>query len=101
MNSNENNDHALQQELNKLKKEHQRLRDDKLRTEQDLENVTRQLDDLQTSAKKEYGTDDPTKLQEILAQKREQNEKMVAKYRAHLKSIDTGLKDVESKDSEA
>ncbi len=96
MNSNENNDRVLQEELNRLKAEHQRLRDDKVRTGQDLDNLTRQLDELQARAKKEYGTSDPAELRKLLDQKRAENSKMVAEYRAHLESINEGLKDVEA-----
>lgn len=90
-----NTDQALQQELNRLKTEHQRLREEKVRTEQDVANLTRQLEELQARAEQEYNTSDPTELQKLLDEKRAENEAMVGEYRAHLESIHKGLQAVE------
>lgn len=89
-------DAALQEELAGLKAEYQRLREDKVRTEQDVANLTRQLDELCRRAEQEYGTSDPGELAALLEKKRAENEAMVADYRAHLEQIHRGLAAVEA-----
>ena len=91
-----NSDQALQQELNRLKTEHQRLREEKVRTEQDVANLTRQLEELQARAEQEYNTSDPAELQKLLEEKRAENAAMVGEYRSHLESINKGLQAVEA-----
>ena len=88
-------DSQLEQELNSLRRQYEQLRDQKVRTEQDMANLTSQLEALKTQAKTEYGTDDPKELQALLEKKRQENEKVVAEYREHVQQIQADLADVE------
>ena len=88
-------DSQLEQELKALRRQYEQLRDQKVRTEQDMTNLTGQLEALKSQAKAEYGTDDPKELQALLEKKREENEKVVAEYREHVQRIQADLADVE------
>lgn len=91
-------DQALEQELAGLKKEYEKLRDEKLRTEQNLENLERQLRELETQAREEYGSADPEELERLLEEKRAQNAKLVADYRQHIQDIHNGLAAIEQEE---
>ncbi|WP_027178350.1 hypothetical protein [Maridesulfovibrio bastinii] len=95
----QNNDHqhdlALERELAELKKQYEKLREDKVRTEQNLDNLNRQLGELEEQARTEYGTSDPEELTKLLNDKRAENERLVAEYREHIISINTGLSELE------
>ena len=84
-------DAAVEQELARLKQNYERLRDDKVRTEQDLANLTRQLEELEAHARAEYGTADPQELTRLLETRRADNERAVAEYREHLNSVQAQL----------
>lgn len=89
-------DMALERELNELKKQYEKLREDKVRTEQNLDNLNRQLAELEDQAKAEYGTADPQELTALLQEKRAENERLVAEYRKHITSIHAGLNELEN-----
>jgi len=89
-------DSQLEQELKDLKKQYEQLRDKKVRTEQDVANLSTRLEELKSSAQAEYGTSDPEELQALLEKKREQNEKVVSEYREHIQQIQADLADVEN-----
>lgn len=97
MNMNDNKDSQLQEELARLKAEHQRLRDEKLRTERDVDHLTGQLEELQARARQDYGTSDPGELSGLLEEKRKENAVMVAEYRQHLEGLHRGLAEVEKR----
>ncbi|WP_156891617.1 ADP-ribosyltransferase [Maridesulfovibrio zosterae] len=86
---------GLEQELAQLKRQYERLREDKVRTEQNLDNIGRQLADLEAQAMQQYGTSDPQELNQLLEEKRTENAKLVADYRAHITSIMEGLQKLE------
>lgn len=94
-------DSQLEQDLKELRRQYEQLRDQKVRTEQDMANLTNQLEALKTQAKAEYGTDDPKELQALLQRKREENEKVVAEYREHVQQIQANLAEVEARAEEA
>jgi len=97
VNKMDNQDRQLQEELTRLKAEYQRLRDEKLRTERDVDHLTGQLRELQDHARQEYGTSDPAALETLLKEKRSENAAMVAEYRTHLETIHRGLAEVEQR----
>ncbi|SDK44417.1 hypothetical protein SAMN05660337_0466 [Maridesulfovibrio ferrireducens] len=90
------NDNGLEQELNLLKQQYERLREDKVRTEQNLDNIGRQLTELEEQAAQQYGTSDPEKLSRMLEEKRAENSRLVAEYRTHINSIVDGLQKLEN-----
>ncbi|MGE4297333.1 MAG: hypothetical protein AB7E47_04820 [Desulfovibrionaceae bacterium] len=91
-----NADLALEQELSGLKREYDALKERKVRTEQDLANLERQLADLETEAHTAYGTADPEELEALLAAKREENARLVAAYGEHIATVRAGLAAVEA-----
>ena len=88
-------DARLERELAGLKTEYERLRDDKVRTEQDLRHQQNQLAELEAKARAEYGTADPEALARLLEEKRLQNARLVAEYREHLAAVRRDLDAVE------
>jgi len=88
-------DARLERELAGLKAEYERLRDDKVRTEQDLTHLQNQLAELEAKALAEYGTSDPEALKALLAQKRQENARLVAGYRDHIAAVRQDLEKVE------
>lgn len=92
-----NRDAQLEQELNGLRQQFEQLRDRKVRTEQDVANLSTQLETLKQQAEAEYGTSDVAELQKLLEQKRLQNEEVVARYREHIQKIHADLAEVESR----
>ncbi len=89
-------DSQLEQELNGLRRQYEQLRDQKVRTEQDIANLSSQLEGLKAQAKAEYGTDNPEELQALLNQKRQENERVVSEYREHVQKIQSDLAAVEN-----
>ena len=101
MNSNSNQtgttrDSQVEQELNELRRQYEKLRDRKVRTEQDVANLSEQLETLKKQAEIEYGTSNIEELQQLLESKRQQNEEVVAKYRDHIQKIQDDLTSVEN-----
>lgn len=94
--TNPNRDTRVEQELNGLRSQYEQLRDRKVRTEQDVANLTDQLEALKEQAEAEYGTSDVKELQALLEQKRLQNEEVVSKYREHIQKIQGDLAKVEN-----
>jgi chromosome segregation ATPase len=88
-------DEQLERELAELRAEHDKLRDEKVRTEQNLENVRRQIAELEQQAEREYGVADLDRLQEMLDDRRAENEKLVADYREHVRAIREELERIE------
>lgn len=89
-------DTRVERELNELRQQYQRLRDRKVRTEQDVANLTEQLETLKRQAEAEYGTSDIEELQALLEEKRRTNEEAVARYREHIRTIQDDLSKVEN-----
>ncbi|CCO22963.1 hypothetical protein [Maridesulfovibrio hydrothermalis] len=87
---------GLERELAQLKQQYERLREDKVRTEQNLDNIGRQLAELEAQAKTQYGTADPQELGRLLEEKKAGNARLVAEYRAHITSIMDGLQKLEA-----
>lgn len=88
-------DAALERELAGLRKDFDRLREAKVRAEQDLLNHERSLRELEERAVAEYGTADPEALARLLEEKRTRNAEMVAEYREHIQGIDRSLREIE------
>ncbi|QLA16822.1 hypothetical protein [Desulfolutivibrio sulfoxidireducens] len=80
-------DASLEKELAGLKAEYDRLRDEKVRAEQDLAHLAAQLDELEKKALAEYGTANPDELAGLLDAKRRENAALVADYREHIRTV--------------
>lgn len=90
-------DSQLEQELNELRRQHEQLRDQRVRTEQDMTHLSNELARLKEQAREEYGTDDPEELQALLEKKREENERVVSEYREHIQQVQQDLAAVENR----
>ncbi|MUM77381.1 hypothetical protein GKC30_07030 [Pseudodesulfovibrio sp. F-1] len=89
-------DVQLERELAQLRQDYERLREQRVRTEQDITHLTEQLDALKAQAQAEYGTSDPEELQALLEKKRKENEMLVTQYREHVQQIQADLAAVEN-----
>lgn len=94
-------DRELQRELAELKREYDRLRDEKVRADRDVETLTGQLAELKAQAEAEYGTSDPERLLALLEERRAENARLVAEYRGHLDAIRRDLEAVERAEQDA
>lgn len=92
-----NRDAQLEQELNGLRRRYEQLRDQKVRTEQQVADLSGRLEGLKEQAEAQYSTSDPEELQALLDEKRAQNEQVVAEYREHIDQIQADLAAVESR----
>ncbi len=63
-----------QQTIEDLQKRYQHLRDKKVEAETHYRNAQTQLDELKRQAREKYGTDDVSKLEQMLAKMRLENE---------------------------
>ena len=88
-------DQDLERELGALRNRYDQLKEQKVRTEQNVANLTAQLDELERQAVAEYGTADPAELEKLLEERRQANERLVAEYRLHIQEIQAGLSQVE------
>lgn len=88
-------DQLLEQELARLRTEYDKLREERVRTEQNLANLSQQLREMEERAQAEYGTSDPAELERLLAERRAENARLVAEYRGHVEAIRADLAAVE------
>ncbi|MBF0481818.1 MAG: hypothetical protein HQK81_13180 [Desulfovibrionaceae bacterium] len=89
-------DAALERELAGLKADFERLREEKVRAEQNLDNLKGQIAELEAKARKEYGTASLDELEQLLAGRRAENERLLAEYKQHIDEIRAGLDAVEA-----
>ncbi|EGJ48920.1 hypothetical protein [Desulfocurvibacter africanus] len=88
-------DQRLEQELAQLRAEYEKLKMERVRTEQNLANLSQQLREMEERAQAEYGTADPADLERLLAERRAENARLVEDYRKHIEAIRADLSAVE------
>lgn len=88
-------DQRLEQELTQLRAEYEKLKMERVRTEQNLANLSQQLREMEERAQAEYGTSDPAELERLLAERRAENARLVEDYRKHIETIRADLSAVE------
>ncbi len=88
-------DAALERELSTLRTDFERLKEDKVRAEEQLASIQGQLAQLEEEALRDYGVSDPEALQKLLDERRAENERRVAAYREHIAGIQRDLRAVE------
>lgn len=88
-------DAALERELAALRGDYERLKEEKVRTEEQLASIQQQLAQLEEEAVRDFGVSDPEALQQLLDERRAENERRVAEYRAHIGEVKQGLDAVE------
>ncbi len=94
-------DATVQEKLEALKKEYSALHTQKITTEANIKNLEEQLARLQATAEKEFGTSDLAALQQILEERRRENEARVAQYEQHIQEIKGSLAAIETPPEEA
>lgn len=87
-------DRALQQRLEGLKADFENLREEKVRTEQNLDNIAQQLGEMEKSAAEAWGTADVAELETLLADKRAENARLVEEYETHIREVKSALASV-------
>lgn len=92
---NPDRDAALEAELADLRRQHDRLREEKVRAEEQLASLEQQLRQLEEEALREHGVSDPDALAALLEERRAENERRVAAYRQHIAGVRQGLQDVD------
>ena len=88
-------DATLEQELAQLRAGFERLKEEKVRAEEQLASIQSQLTQLEAEALREYGVSDPGALQQLLDERRAENERRVAAYREHISGVQAQLRQVE------
>jgi hypothetical protein len=68
--------------------------------ETNLENSTRELEDLKRQARETYGTDDLENLKAMLQQMKDDNERKRAEYQQHILQIEDSLAEVQRQHDE-
>jgi hypothetical protein len=89
-------DQQVENKLIELREEYRKLHEKKIATEQDRKNLEARLKELQEQAEREYGTSDIEQLHQLLEQRRQENERMVAEYEQHVRDINERLGEIES-----
>lgn len=88
-------DQQVENQLTVLRDEYRKLHEKKIATERDRQNLEERLKELRQQAEQEYGTSDLNQLRELLEQRRQENERMVAEYEQHVRGINERLGEIE------
>ena len=89
-------DQQVENKLLALREEYRKLHEKKIATERDRQNLEERLRELREQAEREYGTSDLEQLRQLLEQRRRENERMVAEYEQHVRTINERLGEIES-----
>jgi hypothetical protein len=89
-------DDAIQQKLERLKKEYADLNTKKITTAANIHNLEDTLKKLRETAEKEYGTSDIEELKRELARRRQENKDKVEHYEKHITEIKNNLAGIEN-----
>jgi len=89
-------DQQVENKLLTLREEYRKLHEKKIATERDRQNLEERLRELREQAEQEYGTSDIEQLRQLLERRRQENERMVAEYEQHVRTINERLGEIES-----
>jgi hypothetical protein len=78
-----------------LENRYRKLADNKIRIEEQLKTVEKQLTEHQAIAQKNWGTDDIGKLEELLQKVKSENEEKRSNYQKHLDAIESQLNSIQ------
>ncbi len=92
-------DEEVQQKLDQLKGEFNKLNEQRIATDRDKKNLEVQLEALREKAMREYGTSDVEELRNLLEQRRRENKRMVEEYREHISRIKNDLQEIEKSET--
>jgi len=82
-------------DIEALKKRHRDLANQKIAADTNLERATEQLEQLKKDAREQYGTDDLGRLQQLLEEMKQENERKPVEYDRHLAEIEKSLAEIE------
>ena len=86
--------------IDKLQQRYAKFSKQQIRVGAQLEEAQKRLAELQSQAKKDFGTDDVDALQEKLEAMKKENEKKQAQYQKGLDEVEAKLKEVEAEFAE-
>ena len=89
------------QTIEELRERFKDLEHRRTRADANRDNSEKRLDELKAAAKENFGTDDLTQLENLLAELTSENEKQRSGYQAELDQIEMGLVEIEEKLADA
>ncbi len=92
---------SIQEEIEVLRKRHEKLHKLQIQTETNLKHAEDQLKELMEKARKEYGTDDLDTLRKKLEEMKAENEHKCKEYKEHLDTLEKRLNEIEQDYKEA
>jgi len=93
-------DQAVQERLEILKKDYKDLDTRKITTEANIKTLEQELERLREQAQKNYGTSDLGELERLLEERRQENERLVTEYEAHIQGIKNRLDEIDSQSAQ-
>ena len=91
---------AEAQDIEELRRRYDYLNQKRIRTDANLQNARKRLEELQEQAKKDFGTDDLDKLRAKLTEMKSENERKRSEYQESLDRIECELAEVEQQYAE-
>lgn len=91
---------AKAQDIEELRRRYDDLNQKRIRTDANLQNARKRLEELQEQAKKDFGTDDLDKLRAKLTEMKSENERKRSEYQESLDRIECELAEVEQQYAE-
>lgn len=88
------------QTLEELRKRYEQLNELRIQAETRQKTALEQLETLRKTARDQFGTDDLSKLKEMLQQRKEENERKRADYQKSLEQIELKLAEIDRQFSE-
>jgi molecular chaperone GrpE (heat shock protein) len=91
---------AEAQDIEELRRRYDYLNQKRIRTDANLQNARKRLEELQEQAKKDFGTDDLDELRAKLTEMKSENERKRSEYQESLDRIECELAEVEQQYAE-
>jgi molecular chaperone GrpE (heat shock protein) len=88
------------QNIEELRRRYDDLNQKRIRTDANLQNARKRLEELKDQARKDFGTDDLEELRAKLTEMKSENERKRAEYQESLDKIERELSDVEQQYAE-
>lgn len=88
------------QNIEELRQRYDDLNQKRIRTDANLQNARKRLEELKEQARKEFGTDDLDELREKLTEMKSENERKRSEYQESLDKIERELSEVEQQYAE-
>jgi chromosome segregation ATPase len=83
------------QDIEELRRRYDELNQKRIRTDANLQNATKRLEELKQQAREDFDTDDVEELREKLAEMKTENERKRSGYQSALDRIESELAEVE------